>query len=150
LFLRTRHLKGNAMKTFCLSVLTVPWLTSCASHVHQMAREDNATFIGGELIHDQETQRYAIPPSCSSPARRAVAGSNGSGWIGRCVGVAGAGLAMCGGNQLVQDTALSCGMAGAAPATQGGELAFERPHTLQPRPYPIQLRIDQTVDVTTV
>ena len=64
--------------------------------------------------------------------------------------MAGAGLAMCGGNQLMKDAAFPRDMAGAAPAAQGGELPFERPHTFQPRLYPIQLRIDQAVDVTTV
>ena len=64
--------------------------------------------------------------------------------------MAGAGLAMCCGDQLMQDAALPGDMAGAAPATQGGELPFKRPHTLQSRLYPIQLRVDQTVDVTTV
>ena len=48
---------------------------------------------------------------------------------------------MCGGNQLMKDAALSRNMAGAAPAAQGGELPFERPHTFQPRLYPIQSRI---------
>ena len=64
--------------------------------------------------------------------------------------MASAGLAMCGGNQLMKDAALPRNMAGATPATQSGELPFKRPHTLQPRPYPIQLRVDQTIDVTTV
>ena len=64
--------------------------------------------------------------------------------------MAGTGLSMCGSNQFMKDAALPRDMAGAAPATQGGELPFKRPHTLQPRLYPIQLRVDQAVDVTTV
>jgi len=48
--------KGNAMKTFCLGLLTVLWLTGCANpnHVHQMVRNDGKSFTAGELIHDHE------------------------------------------------------------------------------------------------
>ncbi len=44
------------MKTFCLGLLTVLWLTGCANpnHVHQMVRSDGKSFTAGELIHDHE------------------------------------------------------------------------------------------------
>ena len=41
------------MKTFYLNILIVLLLIGCASHVHQMVREDGAPFIGGELVHDR-------------------------------------------------------------------------------------------------
>jgi hypothetical protein len=48
--------EGNAMKTFCLSMLAVLWMTGCANpaHVHQMVRSDGKSFTAGELIHDHE------------------------------------------------------------------------------------------------
>lgn len=41
------------MKTFYLSMLTVLWLTGCASPAHLLVKEDNAPFVGGELVHDR-------------------------------------------------------------------------------------------------
>lgn len=40
------------MKIFYLGILAVLWLTGCASHVHQLVREDGVPFIVGELVHD--------------------------------------------------------------------------------------------------
>ncbi|OGS95597.1 MAG: hypothetical protein A3G79_00635 [Gallionellales bacterium RIFCSPLOWO2_12_FULL_57_18] len=40
------------MKIFYLGILAVLWLTGCASHVHQLVREDGVPFIAGELVHD--------------------------------------------------------------------------------------------------
>lgn len=64
--------------------------------------------------------------------------------------MAGAGLAVRGGDQLMKDAALTSDAAGAAAATQGSKLSFQRAHALQPRPYPRQLRVDQPVDVAAV
>ncbi|MBI4936890.1 MAG: hypothetical protein HY846_01475 [Nitrosomonadales bacterium] len=41
------------MKTFYLGMLAILLLTGCVGPVHQMAKEGNAPFIGGELIHDR-------------------------------------------------------------------------------------------------
>ena len=41
------------MKTFYLGTLAILLLTGCASHVHQMVREDGVPFIGGELVYDR-------------------------------------------------------------------------------------------------
>lgn len=43
---------GNAMKILCLSVLTTLLLNGCASHVHQMVKENDSPFITGELAHE--------------------------------------------------------------------------------------------------
>ena len=44
------------MRTFCLSILAVLWLTGCANpaHVHQMVSKNEGVFTDGELIHDHE------------------------------------------------------------------------------------------------
>ncbi|MBI5436658.1 MAG: hypothetical protein HY937_06100 [Nitrosomonadales bacterium] len=41
------------MKAFYLSILAVLLLTGCASQTHLLAKEDNAPFFGGELVHDR-------------------------------------------------------------------------------------------------
>ena len=41
------------MKIFILSILAILWLTGCASHVHQLVREDGVPFTVGELVHDR-------------------------------------------------------------------------------------------------
>ncbi|MDO8263672.1 MAG: hypothetical protein Q7T21_10670 [Gallionella sp.] len=41
------------MKIFYLNILAILLLTGCAGHVHQMVREDDVPFIGGELVHDR-------------------------------------------------------------------------------------------------
>ena len=41
------------MRNSCLSILAILWLTGCASHVHQIVREDGVPFTIGELVHDQ-------------------------------------------------------------------------------------------------
>jgi hypothetical protein len=57
-------MKGNAMKTFYLSVLAVLWLTGCTGYVHKMIREDGVPFTAGELVHDQgESNRLVLEMS---------------------------------------------------------------------------------------
>lgn len=41
------------MKKFYLGILAILWLTGCASHVYQLAREVEMPFIAGELVHDR-------------------------------------------------------------------------------------------------
>ena len=41
------------MKIFYLNILMALLLTGCTGHIHQMVREDDAPFIGGELVHDR-------------------------------------------------------------------------------------------------
>lgn len=41
------------MKTFCLSMLAILLFTGCAGPVHMLVQEDDAPFVGGELIHDR-------------------------------------------------------------------------------------------------
>ncbi|MHB0925049.1 MAG: hypothetical protein ACYC1F_00915 [Gallionellaceae bacterium] len=41
------------MKTFYLSILAIFLLTGCASQTHLLVKEDNAPFVGGELVHDR-------------------------------------------------------------------------------------------------
>ncbi|MFZ5531203.1 MAG: hypothetical protein ACOY4U_09190 [Pseudomonadota bacterium] len=41
------------MKTFYFGILVILLLTGCAAHVHQMVREGEAPFVGGELVHDR-------------------------------------------------------------------------------------------------
>lgn len=55
------------MKTSYFAVLTVLWLTGCASHGHQLVREDDVPFIRGELVHDRgERNRLVL----EAPNRR--------------------------------------------------------------------------------
>lgn len=42
------------MKIFCLNVLAILLLAGCAGHIHQLSRENDVPFIGGELVHDRE------------------------------------------------------------------------------------------------
>lgn len=41
------------MKTFYLSMLAFLLLTGCAGPVHLLVRDDDAPFVGGELVHDR-------------------------------------------------------------------------------------------------
>lgn len=52
------------MKTFYLGMLAILLLTGCASHVHQMVRENDSPFIAGELAHeDGERNRLVLTAS---------------------------------------------------------------------------------------
>jgi hypothetical protein len=46
-------MKGYTMKTYYFGMLAILMLTGCASQIHLLAKEDNAQFIGGELVHDR-------------------------------------------------------------------------------------------------
>lgn len=49
------------MKSFYLSMLVIFLFTGCASHIHQMARESDSPFTGGELAHeDGEGNRLVL------------------------------------------------------------------------------------------
>lgn len=41
------------MKAFYLSILVILLLTGCAGPVHLLVKQDDASFITGELIHDR-------------------------------------------------------------------------------------------------
>ena len=41
------------MKKFCLSMLAILLLIGCASPAHLLVKEDDAPFVGGELVHDR-------------------------------------------------------------------------------------------------
>lgn len=55
------------MKIFYSNILAILLLTGCASHIHQMVRENNVPFIAGELVHDRgEDNRLVL----ETPNRR--------------------------------------------------------------------------------
>jgi hypothetical protein len=64
--------------------------------------------------------------------------------------VAGAGFAVRGRDQLVQDAAFVRRMVGVAAVAQLRQLAFERAQALQPGPHPLQLRFDQGLGIAAV
>lgn len=49
------------MKAFYLNILAILLLAGCASPAHLLAKEDNAQFIAGELVHDRgENNRLVL------------------------------------------------------------------------------------------
>ena len=60
-------MKEKEIKTFYFGTLVILLLTGCAGHVHQMVREGDAPFVGGELVHDRgEDNRLVL----EAPNRR--------------------------------------------------------------------------------
>lgn len=55
------------MKTFYLNILAILLLAGCASPAHLLVKEDDAPFVGGELVHDRgENNRLVL----EAPNRR--------------------------------------------------------------------------------
>lgn len=55
------------MKTFYLNILAILLLAGCASPTHLLVKENNAPFVGGELVHDRgENNRLVL----EAPNRR--------------------------------------------------------------------------------
>jgi len=41
------------MKKYHVGTLAILLLTGCGAHIHQLVREGDAPFVGGELVHDR-------------------------------------------------------------------------------------------------